>query len=412
MLNLRDFATSADFDADGRMLADGPWERLIDRLKRAALARQEVRDASGVVTNTLYRGLDAVEIPKLFYDWKVPNHSLGGLVGLHVEGEGRLAARFRSLTPGPIFHSGRGGRVTFRGIHAEGVMGEGQSFIQVHQMKGDTGEGEAAFSYDFRDMEAKNFHNAFLYTGNQMTDRMKFDNVRWIDNFNDIRMSNSQHVNSKLIGCESLYGVNGNLAALQAKLNTWSFSPHVYEGAMFRVRRGGDYSIDNCSIIGNRTTLLFEEPAADAYEDFNQNVLGWTFEGNTTWEFLNQDTQGDPWGQERITMLRSLNPYPDAALRVQPWVRVNDCRVTVHPASLDLAHVTNGMFLSLSRTRIIGSTRAKIISMVNENTTGQQGAYKNDSSSRPAVERRVKPGVVTSGNHKCEVSGIIPAGVL
>ncbi len=365
--------------------------------------------------------LPTVRLPQGRYRIRGPIE-LHYLHGLIVRGDGPEATVLTHETGTTLFHINRSHAVTFAGLTVDGretgvegpVTGllEGSCAFRLEEWSGDGRRaGGNTFAIRFDNVQVTQMHRAFHFVGDQMTDGVLWSNVWLRDNFIDFHYENSQAVNHQLVGGQVAYGVDHAHEAYQARLNRWTSRPDVRDGAMFRVRVGGQISVFGGVIIARKSTLLFDRPPQDASLGATVNVLPYLFVG-TRWEMRERDPVGDAFGLQRNTVVRYAEPFAAPAV-VRPAVRFVGCDWLVLPDQVDLLHLANAVTITADSCRVWPEGRGGLMSLLDANTPARPGSYRSVNSTLLSHLRRGGPdgAPAPTTNHIVEMhDGPAPAG--
>jgi hypothetical protein len=323
------------------------------------------------------------------------------LHGLTVRGDGPEATVLTHETGTTLFHVNRSHAVTFADLTVDGresgvegpVTGllEGSCAFRLEEWSGDGKRaGGNTFAIRFDNVQVTQMHRAFHFVGDQMTDGVLWSNVWLRDNFIDFHYENSQAVNHQLVGGQVAYGVDHAHEVYQERLNRWKSPPDVRDGAMFRIRVGGQISMFGGVIIARKSTLLFDRPPQDASLGATVNVLPYLFVG-TRWEMRERDPVGDAFGLQRNTVVRYAEPFAGPAV-VRPAVRFVGCDWLVLPDQVDLLHLANAVSITADSCRVWPEGRGGLTSLLDAATTARPGTYRSVNSSLLSHARRGGPG--------------------
>jgi len=407
-LDIWDFAEAVTDRPNAHDPATWDWtpavQAAVDQAGRRASKTKGLKTPGAIRSN----GLPSLLLPHGTYR-TAGTVSLHFLHGFTLRGEGRQATVLEHRGAGPLFDIRRSDAITVEGLTVLGrdpnAQGDVQGLVEnscafhleEHASDAEKGGGNT-FGLRFSDVEVQQMHRAFHFVGDQMTDGVLIENVWLRDNFYDFDYENGQAVNHQVIGGQVAYAVDRAEAAYQARLDAWTTKPSLLDGAVIRVRGGGQVSFFGGVIICNKSTLLFDKLPQDNSLGVTANVLPYLFVG-TRWEFRHADPGGDGHGQQRITVLRYLDPFLTPR-ELQPAVRFVGCDWVVIRDPVTLFHLANAVTVTVDSSRVWPPARAALVSLVDATTAALPGVYRSTNTTVLSHERRTAPaGAPPAVNH-------------
>lgn len=385
VVSLTDYGDLAIDRRDGADPSTWDWTPALREAVRVAATKARV--SRQLESGSAYRrtGLPPIRIPGGSYRI-TGSVALEYLHDLTIAGEGRERSLLVYEGDDALFHVHRSSTLTFKELTITGsdpaaaesdlVKGlrEGSCAFRFIESSSDENQGGGnTYQCTFTNMEINEMGCAFAFLGDQMTDGMIWNDVRFRDNFIDLDYANGQSVNHQFFGGEVHYGVTYDEAAYTKRLGTWTSPPDLRDGALLNISTGGDVSFFGGSIIVRKPTLTFAPPEQAESTDVMSNTLGYNFFA-TRWEFRERDPAGDQSGLQRCTLVRWLAPAPDDR-RVQPTLRFDACRFGMIASDIDLLYIANATAISWDGCRVFPPTSARVVSLTSPATALNPGAF-------------------------------------